>query len=197
MKTGYNQYGNNHKLIVSQTYSKYMAKDTSTITFRIDGKYDEHLRKIASEQKISLNTVANQIFGNYLELDVYMQKFGVMKMSKKVFKMFLEKTNDADLKLLALDAGSKEPKEFILFKWKEITSKNVSDFMKIYCEQCGYGDCDLEQSNEKTSMSIRHNFGKKGSTYISSFLSAVIASTLNRECAVTESDDSVTLSFAN
>jgi hypothetical protein len=51
--------------------------------------------------------------------------------------------------------------------------------------------------NEKTSMSIRHNFGKKGSTYISSFLSAVIASTLNRECAVTESDDSVTLSFAN
>ena len=25
----------------------------------------------------------------------------------------------------------------------------LMDFMKIYCEQCGYGNCDLEQSNEK------------------------------------------------
>ena len=63
-------------------------KNTSTITFRIDEKFDEHLRKIAKEQKISLNTLANQIFGNYVDLDVYMEKFGVMKMSKKVFKMY-------------------------------------------------------------------------------------------------------------
>ena len=90
-------------------------KNTSTITFRIDESFDEHLRKIAQEQKISLNTLANQIFGNYLDLDVYMEKFGVMKMSKKVFKMFLDKTDEAELKLLALDAGSKEPVEFILF----------------------------------------------------------------------------------
>ena len=172
-------------------------KNTSTITFRIDESFDEHLRKIAKEQKISLNTLANQIFGNYLDLDVYMEKFGVMKMSKKVFKMFLDKTDEAELKLLALDAGSKEPVEFILFKWKEITSENVSTFMRIYCEHCGYGQCDLEQSENKTSMSVRHNFGKKGSTYIASFLTAVITSTLNRECNIVESDESVTISFVN
>ncbi len=44
--------------------------------------------------------------------------------------MFLDKTDVTELKLLALDAGSNEPKEFILFKWKEITSENVSTFMK-------------------------------------------------------------------
>jgi len=120
-----------------------------------------------------------------------------MKMSKKVFKMFLDKTDEAELKLLALDAGSKEPVEFILFKWKEITLENVSTFMKIYCEHCGYGQCDLEQSENKTSMSVRHNFGKKGSTYIASFLTAVITSTLNCECSIVESDESVTISFVN
>ena len=66
-------------------------KNTSTITFRIDEDFDKHLRKIAKEKKVSLNTLANQIFGNYLDLDVYMEKFGVMMMSKKVFKMFLDK----------------------------------------------------------------------------------------------------------
>ena len=172
-------------------------KNTSTITFRIDEDYDKNLRKIAKEKKISLNILANQIFGNYLDLDVYMEKFGVMKMSKKVFKMFLDKADVDKLKLLALDAGSNEPKEFILFKWKEITSENVSTFMKIYCEHCGYGQCDLEQSENKVSMSIRHNFGKKGSVYIASFLTAVISSTLNCECDVVESGGSVTVSFVN
>ncbi|HIH99556.1 MAG: hypothetical protein ABR53_00710 [Nitrosopumilus sp. BACL13 MAG-121220-bin23] len=172
-------------------------KNTSTITFRIDEDFDEHLRKIAKERKISLNTLANQIFGNYLDLDVYMEKFGVMMMSKKVFKMFLDKTDVAELKLLALDAGSNEPKEFILFKWKEITSENVSTFMKIYCEHCGYGQCDLEQSENKVSLSVRHNFGKKGSVYLGSFLTAVVTSTLNRECSTIESDESITISFVN
>ena len=172
-------------------------KNTSTITFRIDEDFDKHLRKIAKEQKISLNTLTNQIFGKYLDLDVYMEKFGVMKMSKKVFKMFLDKTDVTELKLLALDAGSNEPKEFILFKWKEITSENVSTFMKIYCEHCGYGQCDLEQSENKISMSIRHNFGGKGSVYIASFLTAAVTSTLNRECSIVESNESVTISFAN
>jgi len=172
-------------------------KNTSTITFRVDENVDKHLRKIAKEQKISLNTLANQIFGNYLDLDVYMEKFGVMKMSKKAFKMFLDKTDETELKLLALDAGSNEPKEFILFKWKEITLENVSTFMKIYCEHCGYGQCDLEQSENKVSMSIRHNFGKKGSSYIASFLTAAVTSTLNLECNIIESNESVTISFAN
>jgi len=72
-------------------------KNTSTITFRVDENVDKHLRKIAKEQKISLNTLANQIFGNYLDLDVYMEKFGVMKMSKKAFKMFLDKTDETNL----------------------------------------------------------------------------------------------------
>jgi len=126
-----------------------------------------------------------------------MEKFGVMKMSKKAFKMFLDKTDETELKLLALDAGSNEPKEFILFKWKEITLENVSTFMKIYCEHCGYGQCDLEQSENKVSMSIRHNFGKKGSSYIASFLTAAVTSTLNLECNIIESNESVTISFAN
>jgi hypothetical protein len=191
-----NMTGSQRKLKVCRNNSAHMSKkNTSTITFRIDEDFDLHLRKIAKEQKISLNILANQIFRNYLELDVYMDKFGVMKMSKNVFKMFLDKTDLTDLRLLAIDAGSNEPKEFILFKWKEITLENVAMFMKIYCEHCGYGQCDLEQSEDKVSMSVRHNFGKKGSTYIASFLTAVVASTLNRECIIVESDESITISF--
>jgi hypothetical protein len=125
-----------------------------------------------------------------------MEKFGVLKMSTNVFRIFLEKTDLKTLRLLALDAGSNEPKEFILFKWKEVTFDNVAMFMKIYCEDCGYGRCDLEQSGDCVSMSIRHDLGKKGSTYIASFLTAVVTSTLGCECKVVESAKSVNVSFS-
>ncbi len=44
------------------------------------------LRKIADEKKISLNTLANRIFGNYVELEVYFQKFGILKLSTDSFR---------------------------------------------------------------------------------------------------------------
>ena len=55
-------------------------KKTSTITFRIDEDNDCKLRKIAEDKKVSLNTLANQILGNYVQLERYMEKFGVSGM---------------------------------------------------------------------------------------------------------------------
>jgi len=37
-------------------------KKTSTITFRIDEKYEKELWKEVEEKQVSLNTLANQIF---------------------------------------------------------------------------------------------------------------------------------------
>ena len=104
-------------------------KNTSTITFRIDESFDEHLRKIAQEQKISLNTLANQIFGNNSDLVENMEKYGVIKMSKKVLKMFLDKTVVKELKLLVLNAGAKEPVELLLFNWTELNYENDTMFI--------------------------------------------------------------------
>ncbi|MDC8438289.1 MAG: toxin-antitoxin system HicB family antitoxin, partial [Candidatus Nitrosotenuis sp.] len=38
------------------------AKKTASLTFRIDEKFEKVLRKTAKERRVSLNTLANQIF---------------------------------------------------------------------------------------------------------------------------------------
>ena len=58
------------------------AKKTSTITFRIDEKYERGLRKEAEEKRVSLNTLANQIFGDHVEYEQFMKKFGMVEMSR-------------------------------------------------------------------------------------------------------------------
>jgi hypothetical protein len=67
---------------------------------------------------------------------------------------------------IAIEIATKAPKEFILFKWKEINSSNVIDFIKMFFDHCGYGQYDHQFTEGKINkFSIRHELGKKGSRY--------------------------------
>ena len=174
-----------------------LSKKTSTITFRIDEKYEKGLRKEAEEKRISLNTLANQIFGDHVELDQYMKKFGMVEMSKGSFRVLLDSLDEKNIINFAKSIGSKEPKDFILFKWKEISSHSISEFIKVYFEHCGYGTCDMEKEDSVNTVSIHHEFGKKGSVFLKAFLEAIIQSTLDKEGEVITTENSVTLNFSN
>ncbi len=171
-------------------------KETSTITFRIDKENDNKLRKIAEERKISLNTLANQILGNYVQLERYMEKFGILMMSQDAFSSILVALDDKQIIKLASDIGSKEPKEFILFKWKDMNSEIIAEFITIYFEHCGYGTCDLEKTENEIVFSIHHKLGKKGTTFLKTFLESLIQSTLEQSCKTITTEESVTIRFS-
>jgi hypothetical protein len=174
-----------------------LTKKTSTITFRIDEKYEKGLRKEAEEKRISLNTLANQIFGDHVELDQYMKKFGMVEMSKGSFRELLNSLDEKNIINFAKSVGAKEPKDFILFKWKELTTQSISNFIKMYFEHCGYGMCDMQVEDNVSTVSVHHEFGKKGSIFLKGFLEAIIQSTLEKEGNVVTTDNSVTLKFSN
>ena len=172
-------------------------KKTSTITFRIDEEYEKGLRKEAEEKRISLNTLANQIFGDHVDFGQFMKKFGMVEMSKGAFKELLTSLDEKNIINFAKSVGSKEPKDFILFKWKELSPDSVSDFIKMYFERCGYGMCDMDRDDSSNTISVHHEFGKKGSVFLKSFLEAVVQSSLEQEGTVSSTDNSVTLKFSN
>ncbi|MGI9565974.1 MAG: hypothetical protein ACR2LL_03035 [Nitrosopumilus sp.] len=173
------------------------TKKTSTITFRIDEKYEKGLRKEAEEKRISLNTLANQIFGDHVEYDQFMKKFGMVEMSKGSFKDLLNSLDEKNIISFAKSIGSTEPKDFILFKWKKLTPDSISEFIKMYFEHCGYGMCDMQTDDSASEVSIHHDFGKKGSIFLKAFLEAIVQSSLQRDSDVIITDNSVTLQFSN
>lgn len=174
-----------------------MAKKTSTITFRIDERYEKNLRAEAEEKRISLNTLANQIFGEHVEFGQYMKKFGMVEMSKGSFKELLDVLDEKNIINFAKTIGSKEPKDFILFKWAELTPNSISEFIRMYFEYCGYGMCHLKPDDGSLLVSIHHEFGKKGSIFLKAFLEAIVQSTLNIEGKTIATENSVTLKFTN
>ena len=174
-----------------------MHKKSSTISFRIDEDYLKELREESIEKKISLNTLANQIFGEYIEWHRYVERFGIISMSRDAFKYILDSLDDKQIIELATTIGQKAPKEFILFKWKSLELKNIIYFIKMYLGHCGYGKYDYlkDPENNNYSFSIHHVFGINGSLFLKSFLETLLKTTLQKECQTIINENSLVIFF--
>lgn len=171
------------------------SKKTSTITFRINKEYEKILRQESEKTGVSLNVLANQIFRDYTEWDRYMKSFGTIVMSRDAFKLIIDELDEKNVISLGVKIGERAPREFILFKWKDLNSNNVTSFMKMFFDHCGYGKYDHQTQDNKHIFSIRHDLGSRGSLFLKSYLEAVIQSTLGKQCVSTVSDNSLTVSF--
>jgi len=171
------------------------SKKTSSISFRINEEYEKVLRNMAEENKTSLNTLANQIFGNYVEFELYAKKFGTLRMSTDTFRRMLDGMDEKKIIEIATRCGSQEVREFILFKWKEINSKTVTDFIKIYFELCGYGRCNMDETEGKVTFSVHHDLQEKGSLFLKHLLESLITTALDKDCKTNVTSDTITISF--
>ena len=143
-----------------------------------------------------MNTLANQIFGEYVDWSKYVERFGTIILSREAFKLLLESLDNDKINHLAIDIATKAPREFILFKWKEIDQSHVIGFIKMFFDHCGYGQYDHQVTESKVNkFSIRHELGKKGSIFLKTYLETVVRITLGIECQSIITDNSVTISF--
>ena len=190
-----NNSSNNYELNSDKNDKRIKRKKTATISFRIDSEYDKLLRSEAEEKKVSLNTLANQIFGEHLEWQRYIERFGTIVMSKDAFKLILEFLTEDKVVDLAINIAAKAPKEFILFKWKHLSSDNVINFVKMFFAHCGYGQYDYVKDQSTNKFSIRHELGQKGSLFLTTYIKTVLKSTLGIDSETITTDNSITISF--
>jgi len=178
-------------------YNEPILNSTSTtITFRITKKYEDYLRKKAEQERVSVNIIANRIFGEYIEWQQFIEKFGTVALSKEAFFTLIDVIDEQKLIDVGLKIGRKMPKEFILFKWKEITQKNVIEFIKMFSDHCINGEYDHTTTTDNKSMiSIKHNTGMKGSIFLKSYLESVITETLQKKPNIEITDNCIILQF--
>jgi hypothetical protein len=169
---------------------------TTTITFRITKKYEDYLRKKAEQERVSINIIANRIFGEYIEWQQFVEKFGTIALSREAFFTLINVIDEQKISEVGAKIGQKMPKEFILFKWKEITYKNIVEFIKMFSDHCLNGDYDYTTTTDnKTVISIKHSMGIKGSIFLKSYFLSLIMETLQKQPNVEITDNSIILRF--
>lgn len=157
-----------------------MKKQTKTTTFRINEDCSNELNIISEENQTSTNTLVNQIIETYVSIEKPMKQYGSIVVSSDLFLELFNNLNETVIKKIGKTIGSKEPKEFIQYKWNTVTRGTVLEFLSLYCNYCGFGEIDITTTNNKIRISINHGLGEKFSIYFQSFLESMFKTTLNK-----------------
>ncbi|MFZ0346007.1 MAG: hypothetical protein WAL24_12700 [Nitrososphaeraceae archaeon] len=96
---------------------------------------------------------------------------------------------------VAINIASKAPKEFILFKWKELSTRSVVSFMRMFFEHCGYRQYNYSKNQITNTFSIHHDLGRKGSLFLKTYIETIVKASLGRECKSIITEGSIVVEF--
>ena len=116
-------------------------------------------------------------------------------MSTDTFRRILANMDEKNIIEISTRCGSQEVREFILFKWKKVNSKTITEFIKVYFDLCGYGRCNLNETEGNVTFSVHHDLQEKGSLFLKHLFESLIRIALDKDCKTTVTKDTITVSF--
>jgi predicted DNA-binding ribbon-helix-helix protein len=123
------------QLFAMSTSSNYNGsareKATESISFRLEHDALNELRTLASERKMSLNSLISQILDNYLKVGLYDKTFGFFSINKETLRLALSRVKEDELLAIA-QAGAKIHRQVIMYLFGRINKETVVNYLSIY-----------------------------------------------------------------
>lgn len=142
------------------------------MTFRLESAALEKLRSKAKEERLSLNTLVNQIIVGYTEWDLTAVSAGWMVMPKHVMKKLFARLTEKDVERLAKDTFS-EVKDVVLFMTNKNDLEGFFSVLRARSKKSGFQVKEMTDNN-KTTFIIQHDLGVKWSLFSKTFYEEII-----------------------
>ena len=143
-------------------------------TFRIPRGLNNALVREAENRGVSPNALLSMILTRFSEWDRYAEKFGYISITRDALRGILECLDDDKLCCLAEDLGSQEPRDALMFWFKEITVESFLSFLSNISKYCQVGQLEIETKSTNCVFALRHDVGAKWSKYLKCYLSRVL-----------------------
>lgn len=148
------------------------AKETSkslqasgSVTLRFDADMLEVLRKESDYKRISLNTLATQIFRIHTEYGSLAAKAGMVSFHKSLLIRVMERLSEDEILKLSEYIAKNEMKDTILLMKKRYSAEAFIDFIESWARVSGF-EYRHDVSDSTHSFVIQHDMGKRWSIYI-------------------------------
>ena len=145
---------------------------TESITFRLESRILDNLRKKAKHDRVTINTLVNQLIADYFEWSMTAKDAGWMVTPKVITSKAFEMLSEEEI-LRVADAAFQETKDVIIFMKG---NDNVQSFLSILrngVERSGFGLRELEKEG-KTTFIIQHDMGRNYSFLFKSVLELIM-----------------------
>ncbi|MDQ3839248.1 MAG: hypothetical protein M3297_08270 [Thermoproteota archaeon] len=145
---------------------------SESITFRLDSSILDNLRKRAKHDKVTLNTLVNQLIADYFEWSMTAKDAGWMVMPKVIISKAFEMLSQEEI-LRVADAAFHETKDVIIFMKGNDNLQSFLSILRSGVERSGFGLRELEKDG-KTTFIIQHDMGRNYSFLFKSVLELIM-----------------------
>jgi hypothetical protein len=145
---------------------------SESITFRLESRILDNLRNKAKHDRVTLNTLVNQIIADYIEWSMTAIDAGWMVMPKVTASKAFEMLSQDEI-LRVADATFQEMKDITIYMKGKDNEQSFLSIMRIGVEKSGFGLRELEKEG-KTTFIIQHDMGKNFSFLFKSVIEAVM-----------------------
>jgi hypothetical protein len=150
-----------------QAQSSTIKPSSGSVTLRFDNEILTQLRNESNQKRISLNTLASQIFQSHVEYDTYASKAGMVSFPKSLLIRLMEGLGEQEVEDLSKYIAKNEIKDMTLLLRKEYTLSSFLDTIESWIRISGFPyrrDEDIADNRTQTFL-IEHDMGKRCSVY--------------------------------
>jgi hypothetical protein len=141
------------------------SKPSGNVTLRFDGETLDILRKEADQKRVSLNTLASQIFKTHAEFTGAATKAGMVSFQKNLLIRLMNKLSEDEVRNLSQEIGKNEMKDTVLMLKRSYTAESFIDFIESWIRVSGF-PFTHDVSGNTHHFIIQHDMGKRWSLYL-------------------------------
>ena len=176
-----------------QVLSSKKRPSSGSVTLRFDNDTLNQLRNEANQKRISLNTLASQIFQSHVEYDTYASKAGMISIPKSLLVRLIEGLGEQEVEDLSKHIAKNEIKDMTLLLRKEYTLSSFLDTIESWLRVSGFPyRRDEDKDNHTYTFVIQHDMGKRWSVYFDRLFKYVFEDLNLRKYSFDNTDNSVT-----
>jgi len=135
------------------------------VTLRFDGDVLEELRKEANQKRVSLNTLASQIFKTHTEFSGAATKAGMIPFPKNLIIRLRNRLSEEEVQQLSQEIAKNEMKDTLLSIKHQYSAEAFIDLIDSWIRACGF-PFTHDRSHDAHSFIIQHGMGKRWSIYL-------------------------------
>ena len=145
---------------------------SESITFRLESRILDNLRKKAKHDRVTLNTLVNQIIADYIEWSMTAIDAGWMVMPKVTASKAFEMLSQDEIVRVA-DATFQEMKDITIYMKGKDNEQSFLSILRMRAEKSDFRLREL-QKDGKTTFIIQHDMGRNYSLFCKSLYQTIM-----------------------
>lgn len=169
---------------------------TTTRTIRIEREVDELLRRLASDEHVSVNHLVNRSLRRLVEWDAFADKFGIVSVPSALYNRMMDGLSEDQARELGGWVGKDLVREFLTFWFKEVSIETaVGEYPRLTAQYGRAFQYEEHHEGGRWVVILKHGSGRKWSVFYGEFLRVLLSEVGGREPLVEISENQAVARF--